>query len=50
MKLLFDQNLSPKLVGIFAKQFVGSKYLQELNLDEVDDLAEICSFVTNGKL
>jgi predicted nuclease of predicted toxin-antitoxin system len=37
MKLLFDQNLSPKLVGIFAKQFAGSKHLQELNLDEADD-------------
>jgi predicted nuclease of predicted toxin-antitoxin system len=37
MKLLFDQNLSPKLAGIFAKQFEGSKHIQELNLEEADD-------------
>lgn len=38
MKLLFDQNLSPKLVGIFSEQFPGSKHLQELNLEEADDI------------
>jgi len=37
MKLLFDQNLPPKLTGFFAKEFVGSKHLQELSLDSVDD-------------
>jgi predicted nuclease of predicted toxin-antitoxin system len=37
MKLLFDQNLPPKLIGFFAKTFVGSKHLQELSLDSADD-------------
>jgi predicted nuclease of predicted toxin-antitoxin system len=33
MKLLFDQNLSPKLVRIFAESFTGSKHLMDLNLE-----------------
>lgn len=37
MKLLFDQNLSPKLTGFFAKIFAGSKHLQDLSLDVVND-------------
>ena len=37
MKLLFDQNLSPKLTVCFAKSFAGSKHLQELRLDSADD-------------
>ena len=37
MKLLFDQNLSPRLTDFFAGTFVGSKHLQELNLEEASD-------------
>lgn len=37
MKLLFDQNLSPKLVSFFAKTFTGSKHLQDLSLDIAND-------------
>jgi predicted nuclease of predicted toxin-antitoxin system len=37
MKLLFDQNLSPKLAGFFAEIFVNSKHLQDLSLDVADD-------------
>ncbi len=37
MKLLFDQNLSPKLTSFFAKIFAGSKHLQELSLDAAND-------------
>ena len=37
MKLLFDQNLSPKLADFFAKNFVGSKHLQDLSLDLTND-------------
>lgn len=37
MKLLFDQNLSPKLAVFFAKIFVESKHLQDLSLDAAND-------------
>jgi predicted nuclease of predicted toxin-antitoxin system len=37
MKLLFDQNLSPKLASFFSKEFAGSKHLTELNLHNVTD-------------
>jgi predicted nuclease of predicted toxin-antitoxin system len=37
MKLLFDQNLSPRLTDFFANSFEGSKHLQDLNLDTSDD-------------
>lgn len=33
MKLLFAQNLSPKVASFFAKTFAGSKHLQDLSLD-----------------
>jgi len=38
MKLLFDQNLSPKLTGFFAETFAGSKHLRDLSLDVANDL------------
>ena len=37
MKLLFDQNLSPKLTSFFAKSFACSKHLQDLSLDVAND-------------
>lgn len=37
MKLLFDQNLSPRLVSIFAESFIGSKHLMDLNLEIAND-------------
>jgi predicted nuclease of predicted toxin-antitoxin system len=37
MKLLFDQNLSPKLAGLFAKSFEESKHLQDIKLDSASD-------------
>lgn len=37
MKLLFDQNLSPKLTFFFSQTFTGSKHLQDLSLDSVND-------------
>jgi predicted nuclease of predicted toxin-antitoxin system len=37
MKLLFDQNLSPKLADLFTKTFAGSKHLQDLSLDAAND-------------
>ena len=32
MKLLFDENLSPKLVGGVAKEFPGSAHVREIGL------------------
>ena len=37
MKLLFDQNLSPKLVGRLADLFPGSSHVQTEGLDCADD-------------
>jgi predicted nuclease of predicted toxin-antitoxin system len=38
MKLLFDQNLSPKLAEYFKDTFTGSKHVQEIGLDASDDI------------
>lgn len=38
MKLLFDQNLSPKLVGTLAKDYPGSEHVRDLGLATADDL------------
>ncbi|MDZ4700441.1 MAG: DUF5615 family PIN-like protein [Rhodothermales bacterium] len=38
MKLLFDQNLSPSLVGRLADVYSGSVHVSELGLGEADDL------------
>ena len=32
MKLLFDENLSPKLSGLLVAKFPGSQYVRELGL------------------
>jgi predicted nuclease of predicted toxin-antitoxin system len=37
MKLLFDQNLSPKLVHRLADLFPSSSHVQTLGLDSADD-------------
>ena len=37
MKLLFDQNLSPKLVDLFADLFPGSIHVQSEGLDCASD-------------
>ncbi len=37
MKLLFDQNLSPKLVNRLADLFPGSSHVQSAGLDCADD-------------
>lgn len=37
MKLLFDQNLSPKLVARLADLFPDSVHVQSLGLDSADD-------------
>ena len=45
MKLLFDQNLSPRLVGFFENIFAGSKHLTDFNLERSDD-AIVWEFAT----
>ena len=47
MKLLFDQNLSPGLVGQMADVFPGSVHVFLLGLDQSDDL-EIARFAVNS--
>ncbi len=37
MRLLFDQNLSPKLAEYFNRSFAGSEHLQNLNLNKSSD-------------
>lgn len=43
MKLLFDQNLSRRLVGMFAIEHPASKHVTEVGLDTATD-AEIWSY------
>lgn len=37
MKLMFDQNLSPKLVGRLADVYPGSEHVRNINLQEASD-------------
>src|SRR5262245_25165156 len=37
MKLLFDQNLSPKLVNLLADLFPSSSHVQSVGLDRASD-------------
>ena len=37
MRLLFDQNLSPGLVGRLAEDYPGSTHVRELGLQAADD-------------
>lgn len=39
MKLLFDQNLSHKLVGLLADVYSASAHVREVGLDRADDAA-----------
>ena len=39
MKLLFDQNLSPRLVDLLVDVFPGSSHVQSLDLDRATDVA-----------
>ena len=48
MKLLFDQNLSPKLVSIFSINFENCQHLQEIGFGELDDLLVWEYAKTNG--
>ena len=37
MKLLFDENLSPRLVELLADVFAGSQHVRQLGLAQADD-------------
>ena len=39
MKLLFDQNLAPRLVGQVADLFPGSEHVRDVGLAAADDVA-----------
>ena len=43
MKLLFDENLSPRLVSLLADVYPGSTHVHDLGMDEAQDV-EIWSF------
>jgi predicted nuclease of predicted toxin-antitoxin system len=38
LKLLFDQNLPPRLQYVFQQQFPGSAHVRDLGLRDADDL------------
>ncbi len=39
MKLLFDQNLSPRLAGFFKDSFDDTVHLQDIGLETSDDIS-----------
>lgn len=39
MKLLFDENLSPRLVGLLADLYPGSLHVHQCGLGSADDIA-----------
>jgi predicted nuclease of predicted toxin-antitoxin system len=39
VKLLFDENLSPRLVGLFADSFPGSAHVRDVGLGATADAA-----------
>jgi predicted nuclease of predicted toxin-antitoxin system len=47
MKLLFDQNLSPRLVKSLQDLFAGSAHVADVNLGEAPDRA-VWEFAKNG--
>jgi predicted nuclease of predicted toxin-antitoxin system len=47
VKLLFDQNLSRRLVPILAEQFPGSNHIVELGLDTATD-REVWTFARDN--
>ncbi|MBV9109890.1 MAG: DUF5615 family PIN-like protein, partial [Gemmatimonadetes bacterium] len=38
MKLLFDENLSPRLVSLLAAVYPGSAHVHHLDLGEAEDI------------
>lgn len=52
MKLLFDQNLSYKLVRSFSDEFPGSAHVRDLGLASAVDIEvwELCKTKTAGVL
>ena len=48
MKLLFDENLSPRLVGLLATLFPGSAHVREIGLAQADDDAVWSYAKTHG--
>ncbi|MCY4614647.1 MAG: DUF5615 family PIN-like protein [Nitrospira sp.] len=49
MKLLFDENLSPRLVGLLATTFPGSTHVRDVGLAQADDDA-VWSYAKNNGL
>ena len=54
MKLLFDENLSPRLVLLLSSQFSGSTHVRDVGLASADDdsiwrYAELHDFVIVSK-
>jgi predicted nuclease of predicted toxin-antitoxin system len=47
MKLLFDQNLSPRLAAALADAFPGSVHVRDLGLSRADD-AEVWNAARDG--
>jgi len=48
MKLLIDQNLSPKLSKLLQKQFPGSKHIRFATLEDAGDIDIFNYAKTNG--
>lgn len=48
MKLLFDHNISPKLIGALAELFPGSNHVYRLDLDRSEDI-EIRRFAAENE-
>jgi predicted nuclease of predicted toxin-antitoxin system len=48
MKLLFDQNLSPRLVGQLAAEFPGSEHVRNVGLATAKDPAVWAYAAANG--
>ena len=48
MKLLFDQNLSPRLTGLLADIYPESIHVREVGLREADDLVSWEYAVVHG--
>jgi predicted nuclease of predicted toxin-antitoxin system len=48
LKLLFDQNLPPRLAKTFAENFPGSEHVRNLGLASADDLDIWTYAKTNG--
>ena len=47
MKLLLDQNLSPRLVGLLSERFPASLHVRDLELQRADD-AEVWDYAKDN--